>query len=67
MLTHSLDRSVPAHISAIPSHYGKENIHHNDVLKLRAAARRMWKRLQRKMLQPHFPNHRNARLLDREG
>lgn len=41
MIRHTLDRE-PSRTFPIPTHYGQVPVHHNDVLRQRAIARRLW-------------------------
>jgi hypothetical protein len=62
MLVHTIERR-PVIVRPVPSHYGKESVHHNDVLRHRAKARRLWRHVGRRLSAPHFaPAHRNARM-----
>ena len=54
MLRHSLDRH-PSRSFPVPSHYGALRVHHNDVLRIRAAAVRLWRKLQRAPLSATIP------------
>jgi len=64
MLSHSIENR-PAVIRPIPSHYGREPVHQNDVLRHRAKARRLWAYIARRPSAPHFaPAHRSARIQD---
>lgn len=40
--------------SDLPSAFGREAVHHNDVLANRAKARRLWRMLSRRLSGPHF-------------
>jgi hypothetical protein len=40
---------IPAINPPIPSHYGREPVHQNDVLRNRSKARKLWKLLSRRL------------------
>lgn len=47
MLTHSLDYASPFRSFPVPSHYGQQEVSHNEVLQNRAYARKLWKLIAR--------------------